>query len=226
MRVDEVAARNAVAVREDQVVARGGRDRLVQDLALAKATVLMPHVLEAQLACAFQPQDAKSGFRRRAVVGDDDLPAAGNSAPSNPTAPFQASRASCTSTRRPKCACRKPPSTSRATAADPRRAGEIAPSPWKISNRQRRQIEAILANRRRAHAAIASSLASDFRRACTGGGAQDRRRRWAAKEDGLPITMPRPPRLERSAGPVAARTGRSAQRNRDVRFRCCSHAGS
>lgn len=59
---DEVGFRDAVAVREDQVVAVGFPDGLVEDLALAKAMVLVPDMVDPQDAAFAELVDQGAGL--------------------------------------------------------------------------------------------------------------------------------------------------------------------
>ena len=59
---DEVRFRDAVAVREDQIVAVSFPDGLVEDLALAKAIVLVPHVVDLQDTALAEPVDEVAGL--------------------------------------------------------------------------------------------------------------------------------------------------------------------
>ena len=69
----EICARDAVAVGEDQVVARRGLNSPVENLALAKAPVLVPDVMDVEPRLGAEPTDQKRGLLSRAVVGHEQV---------------------------------------------------------------------------------------------------------------------------------------------------------
>ena len=65
--------RQAIAIEEDDVFARGEREAGVEDSVLAKSLVRMPAVQDRNAAVGGQRLHQHFGLGRRAVVGDQDL---------------------------------------------------------------------------------------------------------------------------------------------------------
>ena len=70
---DEIAARDAVAVGEQEIVARGGIDCLVQDCRLAEAFVRLPDMADGKSRGATELLDKLTRVVSRTVIGDDEL---------------------------------------------------------------------------------------------------------------------------------------------------------
>src|SRR5690554_4219051 len=74
---NKIRFRNTVAVGEDQIIAISGGNGLVEDLAFAKAVVLLPVVIDRQYAALAIIRYYPLGVIAGAVVGDQHPKVAG-----------------------------------------------------------------------------------------------------------------------------------------------------
>src|SRR5690606_27599168 len=71
--LDKVIPRNAVAIRENQVIAAGSQDRFIENLGFAEAVILVPNMHDRNPHEGLHFLDKACGSGRRTVIGYDKL---------------------------------------------------------------------------------------------------------------------------------------------------------